>query len=100
MCDLLSRLLNKEPSNRPQSVREVKNHPWFAGINWNQLSRKEYKAPFVPKEVMKAKFFKEHNAWPQNDQEYIFDTRFFSPKQTKKDTEPLQKIIDELQTNK
>ena len=86
LCDLISKLLSKEPSQRPQSVREVKKHPWFAGINWSDLSNKTYKAPFVPRDVMRAKYFKTHNKWPQHEEDYIFDTRFFSPKQTKKDT--------------
>ena len=39
---------------------------------------------------MQAKFFKEHNRWPDIDDEaYEYDTRFFSPKQTKKEVEPL-----------
>lgn len=37
LVDLLFRLLNKDPARRPQSVREIKQHSWFAGIDWTQL---------------------------------------------------------------
>lgn len=53
----------------------------------------------MPREVMRAKYFKEHNMWPQNEEDYIFDTRFFSPKQTKKETAGLQAVVDQLQTD-
>ena len=99
LCDLISKLLSKEPSQRPQSVREVKKHPWFSGINWSELSNKTYKAPFVPRDVMRAKYFKTHNKWPQREEDYIFDTRFFSPKQTKKDTTAIQSVVDKLQAS-
>lgn len=40
---------------------------------------------------MRMKFFKEFNRLPtESDEAYAYDTRFFSPKQTKKDTEQLQ----------
>ena len=82
-------------SRRPQSVREVKQHSWFAGIDWTQLCEKKYQAPFIPKEVMQMKFFREHNRLPEvGDEAYEYDTRFFSPKQTKKDVEPWQQVID------
>ena len=43
------------------------------------------------------KFFKEHNRWPEpSDEDYIYDTRFFSPKQTRKDIVPLQQVVDQL----
>ena len=45
---------------------------------------------------MRAKYFKTHNEWPQREEDYILDTRFFSPKQTKKDITPVQQIIDQL----
>ena len=46
---------------------------------------------------MQMHFFKEHNRWadPEEDS-FIYDTRFFSPKQTKKDTAELQVAIDNL----
>ena len=44
---------------------------------------------------MQMKFFREHNRLPEvGDEAYEYDTRFFSPKQTKKDVEPWQQVID------
>ena len=46
---------------------------------------------------MQMKFFKENNRWPEaGDEAYEYDTRFFSPKQTKKDVQALQVIVDQL----
>lgn len=45
-------LLKKDPTQRMGTVNgasEIKNHPWFEGINWNALYHKKYEAPFVPK---------------------------------------------------
>jgi len=43
------------------------------------------------------KFYREHNRFPdEGDEDYVYDTRFFSPKQTKKDVAPLQEIVDRL----
>ena len=52
LCDLISRLLVKDSSKRPQSIREVKQHSWFANIDWSQLCKKTYQAPFIPRDVM------------------------------------------------
>ena len=43
------------------------------------------------------KFYKENNRLPETDEDaYIYDTRFFAPKQTNKDIAPLQEVIDRL----
>ena len=52
LCDLISRLLVKDSTKRPQSIREVKQHSWFANIDWGQLCKKTYQAPFIPRDVM------------------------------------------------
>ena len=40
----------KDPKKRLGSsgVEEVKNHPFFGGINWNDVLQKRYAPPFVP----------------------------------------------------
>ncbi|CAG8563126.1 13629_t:CDS:10 [Dentiscutata erythropus] len=43
--DLISKLLNKTPEKRP-SVDEIKAHPFFNGIDWENI--REQTAPFVP----------------------------------------------------
>lgn len=97
LVDLLYRLLNKDPARRPQSVREVKQHSWFAGIDWTHLCAKKYVAPFVPREFLLLKFVKENGRLPAAGEEaFEYDTRFFSPKQTKKEVTALQTIVDQL----
>jgi serine/threonine protein kinase len=46
----MSELLKKDPSKRlgSKSSDEVKNHPWFSGVDWECLERKGYDAPFRP----------------------------------------------------
>lgn len=47
---LLENLLKKDPAKRlgSKSADDVKNHPWFNGVNWEYLYYKKYDAPFVP----------------------------------------------------
>jgi hypothetical protein len=48
----LEGLLEKKPERRlgnsPNGVEDIKNHPWFAEINWDTLLKKEIKPPFTP----------------------------------------------------
>ena len=50
--NILEGLLQKDASRRlgaGTDALEVKAHPWFQGINWEDLEKKKYEAPFVPK---------------------------------------------------
>jgi len=41
--DLISKLLEKDPEKRLGSKRgseEIKDHPFFSGINWDQMMKK------------------------------------------------------------
>jgi serum/glucocorticoid-regulated kinase 2 len=38
--NLMSKLLQKKPDQRPQSIQEIKEHPWFDGVNWDDVLRK------------------------------------------------------------
>jgi hypothetical protein len=51
LCSLLEGLLTKDPSKRlGQNVEDdLKQHPFFASINWQKLLAKEMEPPFVPK---------------------------------------------------
>lgn len=48
--NLLTRLLEKNPKERIgfKGAAEIKSHPWFEKVNWNALTNKAIKAPFVP----------------------------------------------------
>ena len=49
--DLIEKLFVSNPKKRLgyKSADEVKNHPFFQGIDFDKVLRKEYKPPFVPK---------------------------------------------------
>ncbi|KAJ4441201.1 hypothetical protein ANN_11052 [Periplaneta americana] len=53
VSDFISKLLVKDPRKRlgggEEDAEELKRHPFFRGINWNDLARKAIPAPFVPK---------------------------------------------------
>lgn len=48
--NILENLLRKDPAKRlgADTADDVKNHPWFKGVSWEQLYKKRYDAPFVP----------------------------------------------------
>lgn len=46
--DLLTKLLQKDPSNRLSHAPSIKSHPFFANIDWNKLLDKGYAPPFKP----------------------------------------------------
>ncbi|CAF1138134.1 unnamed protein product [Rotaria magnacalcarata] len=50
--DLLSKLLQTRPlqryGNLQNGVDDIKNHPWFSSINWENLLKKRIKAPYIP----------------------------------------------------
>jgi len=48
VVDLLRQLLNRKPSERPNSV-EIKEHAFFADIDWDALYRREISPPFIPR---------------------------------------------------
>lgn len=49
---LLDGLFKKDPEKRlgggTNDADEIKSHPWFEGLDWDALYRKEIPAPFVP----------------------------------------------------
>jgi len=45
---LLSELLNLDTQERLQSGIIIRSHPFFAGLNWDQLYQKGIKAPWKP----------------------------------------------------
>lgn len=46
--NLIKSLLNKSPQSRLQSANVVKTAPWFRGIDFQKLLRKEVTPPFQP----------------------------------------------------
>ena len=46
--DFIKRLLNKDPSKRP-TVSEIKDDPFFANINWDDVYNKKLIPPYIPR---------------------------------------------------
>ena len=50
--DLISHLLQTDITKRygglKNGVEDIKNHPWFAGIDWAELYATQIKPPFIP----------------------------------------------------
>ena len=53
-------LLTREPEKRLGSGRgdaeEIKRHPFFKGVNWDDMLAKKVPPPFYPSIVSKTKF--------------------------------------------
>uniref|UniRef100_A0A0N5AVM8 Ribosomal protein S6 kinase n=1 Tax=Syphacia muris TaxID=451379 RepID=A0A0N5AVM8_9BILA len=49
--DFINRLLQKSPKDRlgNKGVEEIKNHPFFFGINWEKCEKRMLEPPFKPK---------------------------------------------------
>lgn len=48
--DILTRLLDRDPQRRlgANSVDEIKSHPFFEGLDWSRLQRRDYEPHFLP----------------------------------------------------
>ncbi|KAL1924583.1 uncharacterized protein VTP21DRAFT_4237 [Calcarisporiella thermophila] len=48
--DFIKKLLHRDPARRlgSQGVDDIKNHPYFHGLNWNSVMAKRFIPPFVP----------------------------------------------------
>ncbi|KAF9557903.1 hypothetical protein EC968_007398, partial [Mortierella alpina] len=61
--DLINKLLSREPSHRP-SPAQLKAHPFFRGVDWENIRNQE--APFIPSpnDNMDTSYFDARNARP------------------------------------
>jgi serine/threonine protein kinase len=50
-ADFINKLIRRKPSSRmgfSEGIQELKEHPWFTGFNWEQLSNRTMPAPWAP----------------------------------------------------
>ncbi len=50
---LIQRDLSKRLGNLRNGIDDIKNHPFFNGIDWNKLEKKEIEPPFKVVEFIK-----------------------------------------------
>lgn len=69
--DLISRLLTQNPGQRIGSLkggsRDVRQHPFFAAIDWRALEAKQLAPPFVPK-LSDAFDTSNYDTYPEDEQ--------------------------------
>jgi len=58
---LLEQLLQRDPEKRLTEPKIIKAHPFFKGIDWDQLLAKEITPPFIPPVVSFLTFFNPNN---------------------------------------
>ena len=51
VCDFINNLIQRKPKNRlgKNGIKEVIEHSWFNGFDWNEMKKKKKLAPYVPK---------------------------------------------------
>ncbi len=49
-ADFINKMIQRKAHNRlgNNGASEVKNHPWLADFNWQDLAEKRIRAPFIP----------------------------------------------------
>jgi len=81
IVNLLKILLEKDPADRIESVRDIKNHKWLKGVNWTLLLQKEIEPPYIPS-LRETNFDPEFNGldcdFDDNDVKRIDTDRRFS----------------------
>ena len=50
-ADFINRLIQRKPKNRlgKDNINEVIGHPWFDAFDWENVEKKKFKAPYIPK---------------------------------------------------
>ena len=86
--NLIQGMLHPKPHHRlgnmKSGIDDLKNHPWFAPMDWDKLLQKELKAPFVPtvKDSTDLTYFHPedgvHVTDKEDGDEYVGDGSWFS----------------------
>lgn len=75
-ADLITQLLQKDPSKRLDDPAKIKSHRFFKDIDWQKLLNKSYTPPFVPRV------------------NGLLDTSNFDPEFTKE--KPMDSVVDDF----
>ncbi|KAJ9137287.1 cAMP-dependent protein kinase type 2 [Pleurostoma richardsiae] len=72
--DLLERLITADLTKRLGNLyggsQDVKNHPWFAEVTWDRLSRKDIDAPYTPPVKAGAGDASQFDRYPEDPERY------------------------------
>ncbi|KAI1879504.1 hypothetical protein JX265_002458 [Neoarthrinium moseri] len=72
--DLLERLITHDLTKRLGNLyggsQDVKNHPWFAEVTWDRLSRKDIDAPYTPPVKAGAGDASQFDRYPEETEKY------------------------------
>ncbi|RYP77984.1 hypothetical protein DL771_000843 [Monosporascus sp. 5C6A] len=72
--DLLERLITPDLTKRLGNLyggpQDVKNHPWFAEVTWDRLSRKDIDAPYTPPVKAGAGDASQFDRYPEETEKY------------------------------
>lgn len=93
--DICEKLLTKDPSKRlgsgPGDAWDIKSHPFFAGMNWENLQKKRVTPPYIPtsEEINGYAFFDSglHQSWEMEQEEScenIYSSETYEERQNKK----------------
>lgn len=63
MVSLLSKMLEKNPSDRIQSIKDIKSHEWFEDINWDDYFNKAVEPEWKPN-LIDSNFDSEYTSMP------------------------------------
>lgn len=71
--DLVKRLLTSDLSKRfgnlQAGVNDIKEHKWFAGMEWDKLAKLEIAPPFIPK-VAHGGDTSNFDEYPESEEKY------------------------------
>mmetsp|Transcript_29019 Transcript_29019/g.42369 ORF Transcript_29019/g.42369 Transcript_29019/m.42369 type:complete len:810 (-) Transcript_29019:266-2695(-) len=85
--DLIKRLMEKRPTERlgtfAKGHLDISEHPWFAGIDFNKVQKKEMKAPWVPK-IKNALDVGHFDSWDHLEDATKKKSQPLSPREQKK----------------
>mmetsp|Transcript_42788 Transcript_42788/g.64390 ORF Transcript_42788/g.64390 Transcript_42788/m.64390 type:complete len:807 (+) Transcript_42788:41-2461(+) len=85
--DLIKRLMEKRPTERlgtfAKGHHDISEHPWFAGIDFNKVQKKEMKAPWVPK-IKNALDVGHFDSWDHLEDATKKKSQPLSPREQKK----------------
>lgn len=67
VCDFVNRLLQRKPQNRLGflGAKEIKEHPWLEGINWEQVFNKTWNSSFTPENKDNFDLKQVTSSWPE-----------------------------------